>query len=372
MTSTSPPRPVPSGLRPYWDKKVSEFVDLPQPEIEDGLQERHRLFSLLLMAIVSSQMNGNKYGATGDYGRWRQKQVLTQLPTGATLYTGGTYLGHNIAALAVDADGRVIDFDFNHNQIFNSSVEHAESRLIRRLFSLAEILDPLKVAAATPPSEHVGSSRAIGAQPRTFSLAVSRSPMEEAFSAGVPQFSRKSYATMLTDVTLYTSLESCAQCSGIMCLADVRDVVYLQYDNGQFYIGNIMYQATADPRYPFRSAFPLSGDLFAFEYYARFNQANAAFAQAVVEEPFFQGPHYVTNTPSITSFLCTDAAADIYQEGRDELQRLTSTSFPSYRRPARDGRIPDTALTNSEVLTEVQRFYSYALLEGRRGTSHRV
>ena len=52
------------------------------------------------------------------------------------------------------------------------------------------------------------------------------------------------YGTLLADVSIYTSLESCAQCSGIMALANVREVAYLQYDQGQYLVGNLMYRAT--------------------------------------------------------------------------------------------------------------------------------
>ena len=49
-----------------------------------------------------------------------------------------SYLGHNIAAIAVSPTGRIVDFDFNHNELFNSSAEHAEARLLRRLFALGK------------------------------------------------------------------------------------------------------------------------------------------------------------------------------------------------------------------------------------------
>ena len=89
------------------------------------------------------------------------------------------YLGHNIACIAVDGNGEIIDFDFNHNDFFRSSAEHAESRMVRRLFSLTDIFDSWKTGR-------------VPGKPR---------------------------AASLTKVTLYTSLESCAQCSGVMSLA---------------------------------------------------------------------------------------------------------------------------------------------------------
>ena len=51
----------------------------------------------------------------------------------------------------------------------------------------------------------------------------------------------KERPALLTDVTLYTSLESCAQCSGVMSLAGIKQIIYLQNDFTAYKIGNIMY-----------------------------------------------------------------------------------------------------------------------------------
>jgi tRNA(Arg) A34 adenosine deaminase TadA len=51
----------------------------------------------------------------------------------------------------------------------------------------------------------------------------------------------KPHAASLSEVTLYTSLESCAQCSGIMSLAGVKQVIYMQNDFTTYKIGNIMF-----------------------------------------------------------------------------------------------------------------------------------
>jgi tRNA(Arg) A34 adenosine deaminase TadA len=63
--------------------------------------------------------------------------------------------------------------------------------MVRRLFSLTNIYDSWK------------TGNPIGTKPR---------------------------AASLHDVTLYTSLESCAQCSGVMSLAGVKQIIYLQND----------------------------------------------------------------------------------------------------------------------------------------------
>ena len=113
------------------------------------------------------------------------------------------YFGHNIACIAVDENGEIIDFDFNHNELYNSSAEHAEARLVRRIFSLNQAYDHWQTHGAG-----------------------------ESF---IP------YANVFNGVTIYTSLESCAQCSGIMTLANMLRVVYLQSDPGQYLVGNILY-----------------------------------------------------------------------------------------------------------------------------------
>src|SRR5438128_12013135 len=112
------------------------------------------------------------------------------------------YVGHNIACVAVDGNGKIIAFDFTHNDFFRSSAEHAESRMVRRLFSLTDVFDSWKTG------DRIGD---------------------------------RSHAFSLQNVTLYTSLESCAQCSGVMSLGGVKQVVYLQNDFTAYMIGNIMF-----------------------------------------------------------------------------------------------------------------------------------
>jgi tRNA(Arg) A34 adenosine deaminase TadA len=216
----TPPVPVLDAEAPlarYWEKPVFEVatVDLntAAPELRaESVKERHRIYCILLMKVIERFWNGNKRGPFGDYPR-RVKQLEAREPTAR--YRGDMiaepdrfrinwdrYLGHNIACLAVDGNGEVIDFDFNHNDFFRSSAEHAESRMVRRLFSLTDIHQHWKTGEPIP-----GRSRAFS----------------------------------LKDVTLYTSLESCAQCSGVMSLGRVKQVVYLQSDPGTYVIGNIMY-----------------------------------------------------------------------------------------------------------------------------------
>jgi tRNA(Arg) A34 adenosine deaminase TadA len=329
-------RPVPPGLSPFWKGTVARFAEL-EPNVFSGEQaERHRIYSLLLLAVIYGKWNGNKHGDVGDYGAWRADQELGRAADGTKIYAGGSYLGHNIAALAVDAEGRIIDFDFNHNQAFDSTVEHAESRLVRRLFALNQIYDPWF---------------ALDADPSTPGAAEGPLP----------------YATLLEDVTIYTSLESCAQCSGIMCLGSVKEIVYLQWDQGQFLVGNMMWRATNAEQMGFLAPRPVRGDEFGFEYFARLNDANERFGAAVAAEPFYTGPGLAKpdTAPAITSFLCTDVARGIYADADAELLAWSEASYPDYR-PG------PSALSNQQALVEARDFRDWVDRLDNRGAAHRV
>jgi tRNA(Arg) A34 adenosine deaminase TadA len=327
MMDRHPPPPVldpQSPLATFWEKRVWELATLALAEMPVELKERHYLYSLLVAALVSSYWNGNKRGQDGAYP-WRQKQ---RQPNG--IYSGGQYLGHNIACIGVDGSGEVIDFDFNHNEIFSSSVEHAESRLVRRVFSLAQVYDDWRI----------------------------RRPEDLPRSQG--------YANLLSDVTVYTSLESCAQCSGIMALGQVKSVVYLQHDPGQFVIGNILWKLTTSG---LKAPLPISADQFGFPYYDALNAGYKEFYSGVVQEPFYiDGNGKKDNAQSITSFLCTDIAKNIFDRALQELESYT-VKYPEYR-PADIASA--RSLTNREVQTHTRGFYAYAVASGRRGTSHKL
>jgi tRNA(Arg) A34 adenosine deaminase TadA len=256
-----------------------------------------------------------------DYGSC--PLLATDHPFGKRgLYLNGQYLGHNIAAFATDRDGYIIDFDFNHNEIFNSSVEHAEARLLNRLFKLTNIHDAWDVGAR----------------------------QSEAFDRD-----SDAYGNALKGVTVYTSLESCAQCSGIMTLGNVNEVIYLQTDPGQYNIGNILYRLSKpdDETRKTPAPRPVSADSFSFKF---FNQLDSAYQQYSVDK----------NDPSMTSFLCTETAYLIYLAAEEELARM-KLAFPGWHKPTANGR---SALDNDGVLKECLSFFRYVAERGRRGTPH--
>jgi tRNA(Arg) A34 adenosine deaminase TadA len=362
-----------------WNRQLGDLVDVTTglrrdaPELGDpAVRDRHKIFCYLLMKLIVRFWNGNKKGPLGTYPLRQAQLDRPQLPEKPQRYRGemianpgglrvnwDRYLGHNIACIAVDGNGEIIDFDFNHNDFFRSSAEHAESRMVRRLFSLTDVFDGWKTGKKLSDKPHLAS---------------------------------------LNDVTLYTSLESCAQCSGVMSLAGVRQIIYLQNDFTAYKIGNLMYNlanrgAGVDSRgnpildwkgKPVPSLpgapIPIAGSEVQLDEFKKLNDANMAFARNILAAKAannLNGAFFVPDNgnpdfdPSITSFLCTDVALKIFQDGAAKLDALTLDPA------SRDWRFPDKPdnkqiLSNQECLEKAREFFKYADIEGYRGSPHKL
>lgn len=355
-TPPSPPADLSPGspLALLWNHPIREIAvtDLKKvaPELEQPeVKERHRIYAGLLSALICRFWNGNNKGPVGIYP-WREKQRGRQVSESpiAFHYHGDTitdpdanrvnwdrYLGHNIACLAVDATGEIIDFDFNHNQVMRSTVEHAESRLVRRLFSLTNVFDSWQTGARIPG---------------------------------------KSASFSLTGITIYTSLESCAQCSGIMALGRVKQVVYLQGDPGQYRVGNLMFNLagkdSSKPPLPL-AALPIPASELNFDTMAKLESAYTDFANAVQaadgkdrSRAYFIPPDSrpLDYDSGITSFLCTDGARAIFGEAAQAFSTMSAGTF-----------CPEgSRMTNADCLQHARDFYRYADLEGYRGSPHKL
>ena len=193
-------------IKYYWDKKLSEVLSLESYKCSFEEKERHQIYCMTVFSLLHGYFNGNRRGELGEYPM-RAKQKISSAGT-ESRYSGGFYSGHNICAIAVDEDGEIIDFDFNAAELLNDSTQHAEVRLIRRLFSLADVYETREDSALLP-------------------------------NAAVMT---RDYNKTLDDVTIYTSMESCAQSSGTMTLANIPRVVYVQADPTQYEIGRLMYR----------------------------------------------------------------------------------------------------------------------------------
>jgi tRNA(Arg) A34 adenosine deaminase TadA len=106
------------------------------------------------------------------------------------------YAGHNIGALAVNEHGRAIAFAMNRNVALNSPLEHAEARVLRKVVAI----------------NNAGDAE------------------------------RLPFPAIFRGYNIYTSLESCSMCSGMMDLCNIADVYYAQEDPSQKHIGDILFK----------------------------------------------------------------------------------------------------------------------------------
>jgi tRNA(Arg) A34 adenosine deaminase TadA len=333
-----------SKLAKAWCHDLSCLLSERPPEFSAAEAERHHIYALLCLALVYAYHNGNKAGAREMvYPRRVNQRRCDGTYKGDK--DGDRYIGHNIAAIAVDATGHVMDFSFNHNKIFSSSTEHAEARLVRRLFQLNAVQDSWVVK--TLPDKKKST---------------------------------------LDQVTVYTSLESCAQCAGIMALANIKRVFYAQPDPGQYMVGHIM-RALDDSG---RSPEHVPASLIGLDQYDALTNGYAAFKKDVGDLPFWwesdahPSQHDAVDCKKcdrkedLTSFLCEDTALDIFKSAHDALESFVVLN-PCYQDGSAvlltNARADSTieapkVLTNDEVLKHAQYFLKYARTLGQRGTPH--
>src|SRR5262249_30724377 len=124
---------------------------------------------------------------------------------------------------------------------------------------------------------------------------------------------------------------------------------------------------------------PIAGTEIGLDEFDQLNTANLAFAAAIVAAgkatpPDLNGAFFVPNSgspdfdPSITSFLCTDAAHAIFAGAAAKLDAMT-LDHPEWKfnKPDNQGM-----LTNAQCWTHARDFYKYADIEGYRGTPHKL
>jgi len=326
-----------SLIDPFLDDTLRDLIAPNTDELSQGEKERHLIYVGALASLIRHYWNGNKKGEDGVYPRNpSQAKWSSHCP-----HLKEDYRGHNIAAFAVDHDGYIIDFDFNHNTLFDSSVEHAEARLVRRVFSLSQVQDSWNVASEDNPADK--------------------------------------YSNALSKVTVYTSLESCTQCTGIMMLGRVKDVVYMQSDTGMYKIGMLLHHLTTKKKDGGKADFikaprPLSADQMGSSIISSLDGAFEDFLGDIKTGlPFFKPTSgRESRSSSITSFLCTEAALKPFHEAAEvfDKMKLAQPLHPFTSEEDRD-QIGKRELSNAEALDEARRFVLYAKNKGQRGTPHR-
>lgn len=312
-----------SKIAKAWNAPLSAVASVAPTTFSEPEVERHTIYSLLLMSLTFAYWNGNKNGARDGEYPWREKQRRAD-GSYAGDYLGDRYIGHNIAAIAVDSAGRVVDFDFNHNKIFNSSVQHAEARLIRRLFGLAAVHETWDFTGE-----------------------------------------KKKYRTELRDTTIYTTLESCAQCAGIMALANLPRVFYLQPDPGQYMVAQLLRNLSDVP-----VASHIPAEAFGLQAYADLTRGMKKFESEVSQhKPFYRSADgaYRDTSRAVTSFLCTDLAAEIYERANRSFIAF-QPRFADFQ--PENSATKEKAMSNSDVLARAREFHSYVVQAGLRGTPH--
>lgn len=160
--------------------------------------------------------------------------------------------GHNIGSILVAPDGSIVNWARNCNSILDNGTQHGEVRLM------------------------LGYLNRVGG------------------------YSLKGY-------TVYTSLEPCAQCSGMMVLTSIKRTVYGQTDPG---FGKALERLSLDSK---------QWNEAGYKPYPRVvisEKSNTKYCDLLDKE-------YAKIKGSITKFLLLDTSKNIYESAADELQDYT-------------------------------------------------
>lgn len=230
-------------------------VTAPPPlSLDAEARERHEVFLLLAMTLVHDLWGVDRSNPA----------LVAEYAAAEPGRRFADYEGHNIGAVLVDGAGAVVGCGLNRNVKLNNSIAHAEARTIDNAFRLAN---------AAPGGA-----------------------------------ARWSFGSLLKQHVLYTTLEPCAQCAGILDLANVASVVYGQDDPGQQRIVNVLYNM-GTPGHPGAGVLPVRASFVRFwsalaSAFERF-EAAAAPGQA-----------------GATRFLQTVEAYAIYRQAAQEFDTI--------------------------------------------------
>ena len=244
----------------------------PAVALSPAEEERHGVFLLLAMALLCDAWGVDRAEAA------RLAAYAEAAP--GRRFAG--YLGHNIGALLVDEHGAIKCFALNRSVALNSTLAHAEARA---------------VGAAI---EQANAQRAKPATPDW------------------------SFGALLRGDRLYGTLEPCAQCTGIIDLANLGAVIYAQDDPGQREIVNVVYNLHRRPGEP-GAPLPIRATFLPF-----WDRLAAAYRQFVAAA----SPGSRTG---LTSFLQTVEAYRIYETAARAFDTLR-TAHPENSDTLREAR----------------------------------
>ena len=143
------------------DPSDAQIFQLDPLELSGHEKEKHEIFMLMTLALVADHW----------CLRSSSKKDLEAYEDAFPGQRFSDYVGHNIGALLVNANDEIVTYSFNCNYLFNDSTEHAEARLVRKALRIAN---------------------------------------RHKYRSGRGTYG---YSSVLRNHTLYTSLESCSQCS---------------------------------------------------------------------------------------------------------------------------------------------------------------
>lgn len=220
-----------NGMKKLRDLFLIDNNDLYKKDSgnEDAINERNEIYVLLVGAIQASQFVIKKKGDNFFY------------PLSPNI--NKHYSGHNISSILINETGLIIEYAFNHNAEFTSTMEHAETRAIRRAMTNFYSYKHLQ-------NKFITSSSIL----KDIETPIWWLDKQD------ENYKKTKMTNKLSTCSLYSSLESCAQCSGVMALARMDRVSYLIRDTGYFNIGNIIHNLLKD------AALASPKPMFSFNY----------------------------------------------------------------------------------------------------------
>ena len=158
-------------------------------------------------------------------------------------------------------------------------------------------------------------------------------------------------------------------------LGRIRSVVYLQSDPGMYRICDFLHTLTVRKTQAdfIRAPEPLAVSRVGMRTQGKLDRAYREFVEQDGKGSYFyRHDGRERGAGSITSFLCTKRALELFSEAAGVFDRM-SPRYPGHRPCCDDDSDESVAakLDNAGALKEARQFVGYATVKGHRGTPHR-